>query len=81
MNSIKAISTDYLRSDRSIETLLISKGSHEKMFWIYNFEGIHFRVFEQWSDVLAFFNDAFEPKHAFEHENDLDNFLLNAPLN
>lgn len=80
MNSCIAIETDYLRSDRTIETILVRNSKSEKLFWVYNFEGIHFRLFETWLAVDHFFKHAEEPLHSFNSETDVDDYLLQVPL-
>jgi hypothetical protein len=80
MNSIYALDTSYLRSDRTIETILVKRGSDSKMVWIYNFEGIHFRVFEKLLDVHHFLNDATEAQYSFSSEKELDEFLLHVDV-
>lgn len=81
MNSIKTIETEYLRSNRTIDTILVNQGVISKIFWIYNFEGIHFRVFEKLLEVHNFLNNSFEAKYSFNNEKELDDFLLNLHLN
>lgn len=80
MNTIKIINTEYLRSNRTIETVIVNQGIKYTVFWIYNFEGIHFRVFEALLDVIDFFNNSTEAKLSFNNENELDNYLLNLQL-
>jgi len=75
MNTFKTIDTDYLRSDRSIETILIKNGQNEKVVWVYNFEGVFFRVFANFSELLNFFSNSSESKIYFENENELDQYF------
>lgn len=46
MNSYTAIDVSYLRSDRTIETVLVTNAVTEKVFFVYNYEGYSFRVCE-----------------------------------
>jgi hypothetical protein len=80
MNSIKTIDTEYLRSDRTVDTILVNQGVLSKALWVYNFEGIHFRVFEKFLDVHNFLSNSFEAKYAFNSEKELDDFLLSFHL-
>jgi hypothetical protein len=80
MNNIKTIDTEYLRANRTIETIVVKQGIFSKAFWIYNYEGIHYRVFENLLDVFNFLNNSIEPAHSFDNENKLDNFLLNCKI-
>lgn len=80
MNIIQTIDTEYLRSDRTIDTVLINRGSKSKTLWIYNSQGVHFRVFENLLDVHNFLSNSFEAKFSFDQEEALDSFLLNYPI-
>ena len=75
MNSYKAIDVFYLRSDRTIETILVSNHKAEKVLFVYNYQGWFFRVFDNLLDLMNFFDDAFEPKIYFEDENKLGNYF------
>jgi len=82
MNSIDTIDTEYInRACRTLETVQVRNGGFKtKLFWIYNFEGVHFRVFDCMMDVINFFTESIEAKYSFDNENDLDNFLLNVRI-
>lgn len=80
MKSIITIDTEYLRSNRTIDTVLITEGSLNITLWIYNYEGIHFRVFYTLLSVFNFIQNSIEPENSFYSETDLDNFLLNFHL-
>jgi hypothetical protein len=75
MNSYKAIDVFYLRSDRTIETILVSNTKAERVLFVYNYQGWFFRVFDNLLDLINFFDDAFEPKIYFENEKKLGNYL------
>jgi hypothetical protein len=75
MNTLKAVDITYLRPDKTIETILVSNSTSEKTFWIYNYQGWFFRVFENLIDLIKFFDNAFEPKVFFEDEKELDQYL------
>ena len=80
MNSYKAIDVFYLRSDRTIETILVSNTKAERVIFVYNYQGWFFRVFDNLLDLINFFDDAFEPKIYFEDENKLGNYLSRLKL-
>lgn len=80
MNQIQTIDTDYLRANRSIDTVLVTKGHLSKTLWIYNYEGIHFRVFDTLLGVFNFLYNSIEPEISFNSEIELDAFLLNFNL-
>jgi hypothetical protein len=76
MNSVKNLDTDYLRSSRTIETILVSNSSAKKLFYIYNYEGYSFRVFESSSKLRDFFESDVESEIHFTNESELDYFFL-----
>ncbi len=80
MNTYRAIDVFYLRPSRTIETILVSKGNIEKIFFVYNYEGWFFRVFENVLDLMNFFDDLFEPEVYFEVETELDNYLESTEI-
>lgn len=80
MNSLRAIDVSYLRQDKTIETVLVSNSTSEKVFWIYNYQGWFFRVFENLIDLMKFFDNAFEPKVFFDNEMELDEYLETVQL-
>lgn len=79
MNTIKQISVNYLSPNRTIETLLLKKGDIFKKIFIYNYEGVHFRVFENQKEAFGFINGELytKPGAEFIDENALDSYLIN----
>jgi hypothetical protein len=75
MNSYKAIDVYHMRPDRTIETIQVSDKKNEKVLYVYNYQGLFFRVFDDLLDLINFFRDAFEPKVFFEDEHQLENYL------
>jgi len=81
MNTVRVISTDYLRPSRTIETVLVTSSRHEKVFYIYNYEGYSFRVFKSFLNMINFFQkNKVESDFHFETEKELDLFLLKFNL-
>lgn len=78
MNTFKALDVAYIRSSRTIETILISNGNNSKAFFVYNHEGNSFRVFEDHLDLIHFFQDKAESNYHFNTEIELDDFLSNV---
>ena len=78
MNTFQAIHVEYLRPSRTIETVLVSKGRLSEVFFIYNYEGNHFRVFQNHLDLINFFQDKAECDFDFGTEEELDWFLANV---
>ncbi len=73
MNTFKAVHTEYLRSSRTIETVLVSNEEQSQVFFIYNYEGNSFRVFKNHLDLINFFQNKTESDFYFNTEIELDN--------
>lgn len=80
MNHLQELQVSYLRWSRSIETILLTDGNCQRVVYIYNFEGIHYRVFLSISAIILFFDDAFEPSISFETEHELVSYLESVEL-
>lgn len=65
--------TDYITPSRTVETITV-EGSN-KYLYIYNYEGVHFRLFIGLLELTQFFELGTEPKYHFMNEGDLDLFL------
>ena len=60
MNSVKQIDVSYLRSNRTVETILLtdlSNNSRQKIVYVYNYEGYHYRVFDSLIELTKFLNN------------------------
>lgn len=75
MNTFQAVHIEYLRPLRTIETVLVSKGLLSQVFFIYNYEGNHFRVFKNHLDLILFFQDKAKSDLEFGTDEELDCFL------
>lgn len=80
MNTFSTIDTTYLKPNRTIDTILLSNSNNQRVLWVYNYEGKHFRVFHNVQDVAGFLSNNFEPIINFENEVELDEFLTNVNL-
>lgn len=72
---IDQISIEYLSPSRTVEKYMHIKKLRKEPFYIYNYEGIHFRFFKDHLSLSQFFNNGIEPDHAFLDEEQLDHFL------
>ncbi len=54
MNTIELLNTEYIRSNRTIETIHIKET--ENTVYVYNYEGIHFRLFNDLVRLIHFFS-------------------------
>lgn len=80
MNIFTTISTEYLRPSRTIETVLVSMGNFSKVFFVYNYEGNSFRLFESHLGLIHFFQGKNESDFHFSTENELDLFLSSVKI-
>lgn len=55
MNTFQTINTEYVRASKTIETVLVSKERLSKVFFVYNYDGNSFRVFENHLSLIHFF--------------------------
>lgn len=75
MNIIDNCAVDYIQANRTVETIGLKNTN--RFFYIYNFEGNHFRVFTEILGLIRFFQFGKEPKYSFTDEQKLDKFILN----
>ena len=81
MNTLKQISETYLRANRTIEQIRIFDGHVHKDFFIYNYEGIYFRIFETQKEAESSANGSFlKPLVEFENNLLMEKFLCNFNL-
>lgn len=80
MNKLQTINTEYLRSSRTIETILVENEISSQIFIVYNYEGISFRVFKDNLSIINFFLNKSESDFHFKTEKELDYFLLNTKI-
>lgn len=80
MNKIILITTEYLTPSRTIEVFTLLRFEENKQVYVYNFEGKHFRVFDNLVDLIHFFEMGKEPIISFDEEEDLEEFLDQMPL-
>jgi hypothetical protein len=79
MLNIQTIYNEYIRyANRTIECVEIIKNQSVLHYWIYNYQGNHFRVFDSLLDVFAFLNNQCDNNWVadFDTEEELDSFLL-----
>ncbi|MGB3343551.1 MAG: hypothetical protein WBA61_06545 [Aequorivita sp.] len=80
MNTFQTISTEYLRTSRTVEIVLVSHERLNKVFFIYNYEGNSYRVFENHLDLISFFQNKAECNFHFSTESELDYFLSQVEI-
>ena len=77
MNNIRILKTIEIRASRTIEILLIYSKNWNSIFYIYNYEGIHYRLFNCKKEVRKFFNCEDASYLDFCDDESLDDYLLN----
>ena len=80
MNTFLAVHIEYLRVSRTIETVLVSNLECLQVFFVYNYEGNHFRVFKNHLDLINFFQDKAGCDFEFGTEEELDCFLAGVKI-
>lgn len=80
MNTYHSINTEYLRSSRTIETVLVSNEECEKLLFVYNYEGYSFRVFENHLALLHFFKNRSDNYLHFDSDEKVDEYLATVKL-
>lgn len=80
LNTFIYCHTEYLRPSRTIETVYMSDGSTTKPFYVYNYEGYSFRVFERMVSLISFFESGVAEDYHFDTEEELVYFLENVLL-
>jgi hypothetical protein len=83
MTTIQTIYTEHIRyANRTLECVEISKNQSVLHYWIYNFQGNHFRVFQSVTDAFAFLNNETSNNCIadFETEEALDDFLMSSNM-
>lgn len=72
MNNINSHTT-YITPNRTLETLSVD-GS-DTYLYVYNYKGVHFRLFMDIVELVQFFQLGTEPKYDFSEEGELDLFI------
>ena len=78
MNTFTTIETSYITPSRTIETIFLQNNSSTKVIYLYNYEGLHFRIFNTTIELVDFFTNQIESSISFENEQALDQYLATA---
>ena len=85
MNHIEAIETDYIRPSRTVETILLTdirNREMQKLVYVYNYEGKHFRIFGDVLELSNFLNgNEHQLLNDFSAVEEADNYLVNLTIN
>lgn len=80
MNKFVSINTEYLCASRTIETVEVMNSATRKLFYVYNYEGYSFRVFNNVLDLIRFFENISNDFLHFETDDELDNYFFKLNL-
>ncbi len=75
MNKIISNEVFYIRPDKTIETLILNNTKTDKLFFIFNNQGLYFNVFHNIIELLKYLNNKISISEYFEDEDELDYFL------
>lgn len=73
MNIINHCSVEYISASKTIE--IVSLKNSDSLFYIYNYEGNHFRVFTELLSLIRFFQHSVEPEYTFSNDDEVDDFI------
>ena len=73
MNTINHTNVEYITPNKTIE--IVSLKNTDSLFYIYNYEGNHFRVFTELLSLMSFFEYGVEPKYTFWTDEEVDDFI------
>ena len=73
-NLINHTTTEYITPNKTIET--VSFKNTDKLLYIYNYKGIHYRIFTELLSLIKFFQFGQEPQFTFLNDEEVDNFIL-----
>jgi len=80
MNNINIFKTFEIRASRTLDVISISNANKQKLLYLYNYEGIHYRLFDCKIEVRKFFKSENATFLEFENDEMLDSYLLNYQL-
>ena len=80
MNDINILKTIEIRASRTLDMLSVSDKNKRKLLFLYNYEGIHYRLFDCKMEVRKFFNCEDATFLEFEDDKALDFYLLNCQI-
>ena len=75
MNHIDQNTCEYLSPNKTVEELTILRKDIKLVVYVYNYQGISFRVFRSKEELNGFWSGASEEYRHFETEMELDEWL------
>jgi len=75
MNTFTTVETSYITPSRTVETIFLQNNNSNRVIYLYNYEGLHFRIFNTTLELVDFFTNQTEASISFENEQELDQYL------
>jgi len=80
MNILNTIESIHLRASRSLDVTLIQNSNgkriNQQLIYIYNYEGVHYRVFKTLNDFFNFIDNLDDNCICeFDNETEMENYL------
>ena len=80
MNDIFTIKTIYIRNSRTFEFTVVSSEKERKLFFIYNYEGKYYYLFDCKVEVRKFFNCEEAIFLSFDNDEAIDLYLFSYQI-
>ena len=80
MNTIEIIDEAEIRNNRTLHVIQRSIGNKKIVFYLYNYEGVHFRIFDNLAELVYFFKGDTSFHVDFEDENEIYEYIGNIDL-
>lgn len=85
MNSVDQVQVNYIRANITIETILLVDSvnpTKRKVVYIYNYEGYHFRIFENVIELSKFLcGEDYKLLKEYSTDTGVDNYLVALKFN
>lgn len=75
------IDSTYLKASKSIDTYVINGKNGPSAMYVYNDEGICYRIFQTLLELIDFIENGIEPRFVFYDDNDVSTFFGNLQPN
>jgi hypothetical protein len=75
MRNLVSITTEYIRSSRSIDVIQLVGPNSTQQIYVYNFEGLQYHYFDSLIRLIRFFEMDLEANASFDSGAELDDYL------
>lgn len=77
MNHINTIHTSFITNNKTIDCIELVSPTNKTFFYLYNYKGIHYRLFSCLLDIICFFKNEQCCFIEFENDDEIDSYLEN----